>query len=209
MKILITAGATWIKIDDVRILTNKFTGKTGLYLAQQLKKKGHSVTLLVNDHCLGKITGLKVISYRYFDELKILLNRLLKKNRYDAIIHMAAVSDYKVKNIKKGKIPSCQKKLTLQLVPTEKLVKTIRKLCRQALLIQFKLEVQRKGLIEDAYQSLKENNSDFVVANALKDLVFGYKGFIVSREKHVIPVSSKVSLANNLHKLITLLFHSK
>ncbi|UCG34915.1 MAG: hypothetical protein JSW17_05340 [Candidatus Omnitrophota bacterium] len=209
MKVLVTAGATWVKVDDVRILTNKFTGKTGLYVAQQLKERGHSVTLLINDHCIEKIKGLKVISYRYFDDFKSVLMRNLAKNRYDAIIHMAAVSDYKVKNVKKGKIPSYQKKLALQLVPTEKLVKIIRRLCRQALLIQFKLEVKRKGLIEDAYQNLKENNSDFVVANALKDLVSGYKGFIVSREKHVIPVNSKVSLANNLCKLITLLSGSK
>ncbi len=39
MKVLVTAGSTWTKIDDVRIITNRFTGKTGLGLAQGLKKK--------------------------------------------------------------------------------------------------------------------------------------------------------------------------
>ena len=209
MKILITAGATWVKIDDVRILTNKFTGKTGLYLAQQLKKKGHSVTFLINNHCIGKIKGLKVISYRYFDDLKNILTQQLKKSRYDAIIHMAAVSDYKVKNIKKGKIPSRHKKLLLQLVPAEKLVKKIRSLAKQSLLIQFKLEIKSRGLIEDDYQSLKENDSDFVVANALEDLKLGYKGAIISRERHIIPVVSRAALATNLHKIITLLSGSK
>ena len=35
MKVLITAGATWVKIDDVRIITNRFTVNTGLYLAKE------------------------------------------------------------------------------------------------------------------------------------------------------------------------------
>ena len=74
MKILITAGSTWIGIDEVRILTNRFTGKTGLYLAQELKKKGYLVTLLINPHCTGKIKGLRAVYYRYFYELKTAIN---------------------------------------------------------------------------------------------------------------------------------------
>ena len=35
MKVLITGGATWIKIDVVRIITNIFTGKTALFLAKE------------------------------------------------------------------------------------------------------------------------------------------------------------------------------
>ena len=129
MKILITAGATWVKVDEVRILTNKFTGKTGFYLAKELKKKRHKVTVLINPHCvdLNKEKGINFVSYHYFDEFKTKINSLLANNHFDAIIHMAAVSDYQVKNSKRGKIPSGKKRLTLKLVPTEKIIKVIRK----------------------------------------------------------------------------------
>ena len=202
MKILITAGSTWVKVDQIRILTNRFTGKTGLFIAKSLKQKGHSVTLLVNNHCLGKIQGLKVVSFRYFDELKDELAKLLKSNRYDAIVHMAAVSDYKTSKAYKGKIASGKKTFGLQLIPTEKLVKKIRAKAKRSLLIQFKLEPKRKGIIDDAYQSLRENKSDFVVANALEDLKLGYKGFLIDKEKSIKPINSKASLVAALDKII-------
>ena len=104
MKVLVTAGSTWIKIDDVRIITNRFTGKTGLGLAQGLKKKGHSVTLLANPHCLGKVGELKIVPYYYFEEFKREVFKILKKQSYDLIIHNAAVSDYKLVKPFKGKI---------------------------------------------------------------------------------------------------------
>ena len=202
MKILVTAGSTWIKIDQIRILTNRFTGKTGLFVAEGLRKKGHSITLLINNYCLGKIKGLNVVAFRYFDDLERKLIELIKYNDYDAIVHMAAVSDYKVKKIHKGKIPSGKRSLSLQLVPTEKLVKKIRLQAKDLLIIQFKLEPRRRGIIDDAYLSLKENNSDFVVANALEDLGLGYKGFLIDKEKRIKPVNSRTALVTALDKAI-------
>ena len=202
MKILITAGATWIKIDAIRILTNRFTGKTGLYLAGELKKKGHRVTLLINPHCTGKIKGLEAIYYHYFEEFKEKVAKILKNEHYDVIIHMAAVSDYKLKNTPQGKIPSGSKSLLLRFVPTEKIIKRIRMLAKKSLIVQFKLEPKRKGIVEDAYRSLKENKSDFVVANALEDLTLGYKGFLINRDKEIIPIKSKKELLDILDRAI-------
>ena len=202
MKILVTAGATWVKIDDVRILTNRFTGKTGLYLASELKKKGHSVTLVINPHCVGKVKGLKTIYYHHFKEFKERLSSALKNNKYDAVIHTAAVSDYKIKNTFRGKIPSRKKSLTLSLVPTEKVIKMIRRLAKNAVLIQFKLQPGRRTIIEKAYKSLKENRSDFAVANALEDVYFGYRAFLIDREKNITTIDSKKALVTVLDKTI-------
>jgi phosphopantothenoylcysteine decarboxylase/phosphopantothenate--cysteine ligase len=211
MKILITAGATWVKVDEVRILTNKFTGKTGLYLAKDLKKKKHKVTVLINPHCvdLSKEKGIRFEKYHYFDEFKSKANDLLKKNHFDAIIHMAAVSDYRIKNTSKGKISSGKKSLVLKLTPTEKLIRLIREKAPDSLLIQFKLEPKRKGLVDDAYKSLKSNGSDLVVANALEDLKKGYRATIISRQKRLISVCSSRDLTSKLDSLIRLLSGNK
>ena len=202
MRVLITAGSTWAKVDDVRIFTSRFTGKTGLYLAKGLKRKGHSVTLLINPHCLGKIKGLKVISYRYFEEFKREVIRAIKKQRYDVIIHSAAVSDYKIKSPQKGKIPSGKPKV-LRLVPTEKIIKQIRAKAPNSLLIQFKLEPKQRGIIKEAYKSLKDNRSDFVVANALRDMQTGYFGFLINNKKEITPLRSKSMLLAALDKIVS------
>ncbi|MCM8831612.1 MAG: phosphopantothenoylcysteine decarboxylase [Candidatus Omnitrophica bacterium] len=205
MNILITAGPTWVKIDEVRILTSIFTGKTGLYLAQKFKENKHLVTLLINNHCINTIyKGIKLIPFRYFDELKEAISKQLKKIKYDVIIHSAAVSDYKLKKTFKGKIPSGKEELILKFTPTEKLIKLIRKLAPETVLVQFKLEVTKKCLIEKAYKSLKENKSDFVVANALEDLKMGYKAFIIDKSKKVITINSKKNLFYALLKIIEL-----
>jgi phosphopantothenoylcysteine synthetase/decarboxylase len=202
MKVLITAGPTWVKIDDVRIVTNVFTGRSGLYLAQQFRKKGHSVTLVINPHCLGKIKGMKVIPFHYFEDFKKAVSEELKSSFYDAVIHTAAVSDYKLRSVFKGKIASGKDELVLNMKPAEKIIKTIRRLARKSVLIQFKLEAERKGLVDKAYNSLVENKSDFVVANALRDLKRKYKAFIIDRNKDIIEVNSKPGLFNNLCDVI-------
>jgi len=201
MKVLVTAGSTWAKIDDVRIITNRFTGKTGLHLAQGLRRKGHSVTLLVNPHCLDKIKGLKIIPYHYFEEFRREATKTIKKQHYDVIIHNAAVSDYELAKPFKGKISSGRPK-SLKLIPTEKIIKRIRSLAPESILIQFKLEPKKRGIIDKAYNSLRANRSDFVIANALDDLKTGYKGFLINRDKKVITLGSRNSLLAALNKLI-------
>lgn len=200
MKVLITAGSTWVKIDEVRILTNIFTGRTGLFLAKGFKEKGHKVTLVLNPcRIKEKIEGIKVIAFKYYDEFREKLVRDLEKNSYDLIIHSAAVSDYKLKRPFKAKLPSGRKELVLKLVPTEKIIKKVRRLAKGAILIQFKLEAKRKDLIKRAYQNMRKNRSDFVVACSLEELKGGFKGFVVGKNKKIIPVNSRQSLFNNLH----------
>lgn len=203
MEVLITAGSTWAKIDQVRVLTNRFSGKTGLYLANKLAEKGHQVTLIINPHSTGKINNLKTFSFHYFQEFKNRLKTILKNNKFDAIIHMAAVSDYLPKVSRQGKISSGKKGLTITLAPAPKIIKQIRQLAKEALLIQFKLEVKKDGIIEKAYSSLKKNGSSYVVANALEDLKSGYKAVLIDKQKNKTKISSKEDLVKEINKILT------
>ena len=67
-----------------------------------------------------------------------------------------------------------------------------------ARLVQFKLEISPKGLIDKAYASLLRNKTDLVVANALNDLSAGYRAFIIDKERRIYPVKSKFALARAL-----------
>ena len=199
MKILITGGSTWIKIDEVRIITNIFTGGTALFLANELKKKRHNVTLLINPSHLKELpSGIQIKTFRFFDELQTKLKTELKNNSYDMIIHSAAVSDYRLSSRLKGKLSSGKKRLDFTLIKTPKLITLIRRLAKKSILVQFKLEIQRKGLIEKAFESLQQNQSDAVVANCLQDITLGYKAFLVDKNKKITPISSRKQLASLL-----------
>jgi len=204
MRILVTAGATWAKVDDVRILTNVFTGLTGLFLAEALAKK-YPVTLLVNPHCFGgQVTakGCRVKTFSYFDQLRAAVIRELKVRKYDVIIHSAAVSDYLLKKPFKGKIASSSAGLKLELVPAPKLIKLMRAMAPEAFIIQFKLEMSATGLLEKAQSSMLANASDAVAANAYSDLKTGYKAYLISRTHPVMTINSKRDLAQKIDRLI-------
>lgn len=119
MLILITAGNTQTPIDDVRVITNVFSGRTGLLIAQEAYARGHSVCLLTS-HPEGAIPppplekarqsdaavedtvrpfgapSWDVTPYRTFDDLQSLLEQTICGLPIDAIVHSAAVSDYQM-----------------------------------------------------------------------------------------------------------------
>src|SRR5208283_4531225 len=125
VKVLITCGATWTPIDDVRVISNISTGEMGHFIAQAFRRAGAGVTVIegpVTHTLLAR--GIKIIKYRFFDQLAKLLKTELRK-KYDIIIHAAAVSDFKLQGPYKGKVTS-DRALTLRLVATPKLIKTIK-----------------------------------------------------------------------------------
>jgi len=197
-KILVTAGSTWVKIDAVRVVANRFTGRTGLELARRFKALGCAVTLLVNPHCLSReLKGLKTEEFRYYNELREKTRALLKKQRFDMIVHTAAVSDYLPLRPCRGKIASGRPGLAVKFRPAPKIIALMRRLAPAASIVQFKLEKDARGLVKKAYASLKKNKSDRVVANALDNIALKQ---VIDREKNIIKVRSLKRLAAVLLK---------
>lgn len=171
MRILVTAGNTQTPIDAVRCITNIFTGRTGTRIALEAARRGHRVVLLTSHpEVVGQFAAefgfgekgpanLAVWFYRTFDDLHRLLAEALsqpERERFDVVIHAAAVSDYAVAGVYAaegkrtayavgspaeaaaggrppglvpvagGKISSSHAELWLRLVPTPKLVDLVR-----------------------------------------------------------------------------------
>ncbi|MDP8260139.1 MAG: phosphopantothenoylcysteine decarboxylase [Candidatus Gygaella obscura] len=203
-KVLVTAGPTWIAIDKVRVITSIFSGKTGCKIAQDAKKLGAKVKLLLGSGVLdlknNKLKGISVIRFKYYDELFKLMKQEISTRNYDMIIHSAAVSDYKPNTVTKQKIASGKKTLSLKLKPTKKIVKLIKKWDPQTFLVQFKLETNKSknSLIKKAYESLKENNADLVIANDLRNLD---KVNIIAKDKKQTSVKRN-DITKQISKLI-------
>jgi phosphopantothenoylcysteine decarboxylase/phosphopantothenate--cysteine ligase len=180
--ILITYGGTKEYIDGVRTLSNFSTGNTGAALAEAMAGLGYSLTGLIAQNCTAA-THLSAVEY--FDDHKSLSEKiegLIHKNEFQAVIHLAAVSDFSVDRIitneaeitpsKLIKIDS-SKEISLKLKPTNKIVDNIKPLSlnKNITVIAFKL-TNTKNLIErDLALSkiLTSSSIDFVVHNDLND----------------------------------------
>jgi phosphopantothenate-cysteine ligase/phosphopantothenoylcysteine decarboxylase/phosphopantothenate--cysteine ligase len=224
MKILITGGNTQIPIDKVRVISNIFKGKTAIDIAIAAQDRGHGVTLVGNPHMQShhpeNNESIDFISYNTYDDLYSILNAELSQ-KYDAIIHSAAVSDYYVEGVYSGayyrpteetpkgtvfelarlendkKVGSNHSELFLKLKPTEKIVDKFREWGFKGKLVKFKLQVgiSDKELVEIATKSRETSDADLIVANCLewaKD-----KAYIIDRNDIVERVK-RVNLASQL-----------
>jgi len=199
-KILITAGPTWVPIDDVRVISNVATGKTGILLAREAAVRRAEVTLVLGpgeEKAGGRLSRL--IRFHFFSELQDILKRELKNKKYDIVIHSAAVSDFKPEYKLKGKLNS-DKGCRLKLIPLEKLVVLIRRFAPKSILVMFKLEltVTDKTLIQRAKSARDMVGADMVVANRLSP----YRAFIIDKENNQIKAQSRQELAKKLIKVL-------
>ena len=207
-KILVTAGATSEEIDPVRVITNKSSGKMGVYIAEEAFLRGGDVTL---------IRGANAVEPQYFlkdikiNSVKELFNEIKKniKNK-DTMIHTAAVSDFVINNKANKKIKSNQS-LRLELEPTTKIFEKVKKMKKDIFLIGFKAEfkVNKKELINRAYQLLKDANADLVIANDVGKKGRGFdtdtnEVFIVDKKKRVkhLKLADKHVIANKILDMI-------
>lgn len=197
-RILVTAGSTTVPIDQVRAITNIFSGRTGTEIAKHYAEHEDQVTLITSKPDL--LDGyhkapLKVISYRTFDQLMGAMEAEITARRFDIIIHSAAVSDYKVDGVfvegdgrlqeldKTKKVSSKHKHLFLRMAPTPKIVDRIRRDWNyKGTLVKFKLEVglTDEELVKVAAKSRDDSQADFIIANCLEWM--GARAFIIDKK---------------------------
>lgn len=169
--ILITAGPTWVRIDAVRHIGNVSSGETGVAIARELAGRGAAVHLLLGPGTVAppELDGGRVTRFVTFDDLHRLVRREVGSGRYAALVHAAAVSDYRPVEETTGKIPSGDEELVLRLRRTPKIVDEVKGLDPGILLVKFKLESGRTEaeLLQIARTSGERSRADLVVANDL------------------------------------------
>lgn len=174
-KVLITAGPTYEKIDDVRFIGNFSTGKMGFALAIEAAKAGAEVTLVAGPVSLDTPENVKRINVVSAKEMEEQTNHHFHNN--DIIIMSAAVADFTPKQRFDGKIKKSAEKmdLALELTPTNDILKGLGKVKREnQILIGFALESQNE--IENAKRKLIEKNCDMLALNSAVKPNSGFGG---------------------------------
>ena len=200
---MISAGPTWVAIDEARIISNLATGETGFILANKFKKLGAKVTLLLGPgNFCGAVRGIKVKRFKYFSELAQLLDQELKSAKYAAVIQAAAVADFRPKVIIHRKVNSFRRSWKINLVPTRKLIKGLKNYQPDLFTVGFKFEpdVPKDKLIAKGRELLKSANLDMVVANSNKNS--GYQAYILDGLNKYGPFLNKTKMAIYLSKLM-------
>ncbi len=102
MKILITAGGTTEKIDDVRKITNMATGRLGSLIAEEFAAHVEVEKIFyvcAQDSIVPVASCVDIIKISSVEDLKNTLTELLSNQKIDAVIHTMAVSDYTLKSL--------------------------------------------------------------------------------------------------------------
>lgn len=182
-KVLITCGGTEEAIDAVRVITNHSSGKMGIAICKECKKRGAQVTLVAGKVSvkipeLDKVVGVSTTMQMYdavLDNSKVA----------DYVIMAAAPSDYRPKQVASNKIKS--ENLVLELVKNPDIAAAVGKNKKDTKLVIFSAETE--NLIENAKGKLAKKNADMVVAN---DVTKEGAGFNV--DSNIVTIITKNSV---------------
>jgi phosphopantothenoylcysteine decarboxylase / phosphopantothenate---cysteine ligase len=100
--LVITAGPTSEPIDPVRVLTNRSSGKTGYAIAQAAQEAGARVTLVSGPTALAVPRGVKAVMVKTALQMRDAV--LANVSDADVFIAVAAVADWRVKNVSVQKL---------------------------------------------------------------------------------------------------------
>ena len=160
-RIVITSGSNAETVDPIRILTNRASGRTGVELALEARRRGAEVILV--HRFLQDIPVRQVYAESAKDMLDAVQTEVAQG--CDALISAAAVADYTLES-QAEKIKSGQE-LVLHLKPTQKIIKIVRVAYPHLKIVGFKAEtgVTDEELVARAQESMAGAGLDLVVAN--------------------------------------------
>ena len=199
VRVLVTAGPTVERIDPVRYITNRSSGKMGYAIAEAARDRGAEVVLVSGPVNLAAPEGVEVVKIESSAELCAAV--LARGDWADVVIQAAAPADYTPVNVSETKIKKTGVGMMLELKNTTDIAKTLgeRKHPGQVL-VAFAAETDR--VLENAKGKLEKKNADLIVAN---DVTRPGAGFgvdtnavtlITRQDENALPVMSKRDVAD-------------
>ena len=173
-KVLLTAGRTEEAIDPVRYISNRSSGKTAVALASVFYANGFSVEVVAGPMEAAFPGGVKVTRVKSARDMHdAVMERLTSA---DAVVHCAAVADYRPAHAATEKIKDSRSQLTIELVPNPNILRdctAARKASTESasgsavhkqVIIGFALETDH--FEEHAAEKLEKSGADALLLNA-------------------------------------------
>jgi phosphopantothenoylcysteine decarboxylase/phosphopantothenate--cysteine ligase len=181
-RVLVTAGGTREPVDAVRFLGNRSSGRMGVALAEEARRRGAEVVLLAANLAVPAPPGVRMVETPTAGEM---LAAAADEADADIVLFAAAVADYRPAAALAGKRPKQAEAWTLELEPTVDIARTLggRKRPGQVL-VAFGAELGPEGL-ERKRAMLADKQVDLVVYNDVSRADIGFD----AAENEVVLVS--------------------
>jgi phosphopantothenoylcysteine decarboxylase/phosphopantothenate--cysteine ligase len=163
--VLITAGPTRERLDPVRYLTNRSSGKMGFAVADAAREAGAHVTLITGPVQLPTPAGITRINVESAREMYAAVHRHVADA--DVFIAAAAVADFQPVTVAKQKIKKQGTAITLDLEPAPDIVKSVADMAKRPLVVGFAAETN--DVENNARSKLKRKKLDMIAANQVGD----------------------------------------
>jgi len=172
-RVLISAGGTQEPIDAVRFVGNRSSGRMGVALAAEARRRGARVTLLGANLAVEAPLGVELVKTPTASELET--EALARGVEADVVIMAAAVADYRPAEALATKRPKDRSGWTVQLEPTTDVLATLgeRRVPGQ-ILVGFAADQGERGL-ERAREKLTGKKVDLFVFNDVGRTDIGFE----------------------------------
>ena len=162
-KVLVSAGGTREPLDTVRFLGNRSSGRMGVSVAAEARRRGATVTLLAANLAVPAPAGVEVVQTPTAADLE--REAAARADTADVVVMAAAVADYRPTEQLAGKRPKDDQPWNLSLEPTVDILRMLGERTRNGqVLVGFGAESGAAGLNRKRTM-LDDKNVDLVVYN--------------------------------------------
>ena len=161
-RVLVSAGGTREPLDAVRFLGNRSSGRMGVALAEEARRRGAAVTLLAANLAVPPPPGVEVVET---PTAAAMLDEALTRRDSDLVLMAAAVADYRPADPADGKRPKDGQPWQVTLEPTSDVLRTLgERRANGQLLVGFAADNGDRGLAR-AREKLEQKRVDLMVYN--------------------------------------------
>ena len=170
-RVVVSAGGTREPLDAVRFVGNRSSGRMGVALAEEAKRRGAQVTLLAANLAVPAPSGVAVVDTPTAADLE---REALARSDADVIVMAAAVSDYRPVAPDAAKRPKSAGPWSVELEPTTDVLAQLGAgRSNGQVLVGFAADRAESGL-ERAREKRRAKNADLVVFNDVSRTDIGF-----------------------------------
>jgi phosphopantothenoylcysteine decarboxylase/phosphopantothenate--cysteine ligase len=183
-RVVVSAGGTREPIDLVRYVGNRSSGRMGVALAREARRRGAQVTLVYANGAVPPPTGIEVVQAPTAADME---REMLARADADVVLMAAAVADYRPVQPDEGKRAKDGASWQLELEPTGDVLTALTRQKRNGqVIVGFAAEAGAEGL-ERAREKLANKKGNLFVFNDVSRSDIGFE----SEDNEVVLISAR------------------
>jgi phosphopantothenoylcysteine decarboxylase / phosphopantothenate---cysteine ligase len=182
--VVVTAGGTREPIDAVRFVGNRSSGRMGVAIAAEARRRGADVTLIASNLGVEAPEGIEVVDAPTAEDLA---RETLSRADSNVVVMAAAVSDYRPAETLAGKRPKDRDHWLLELEPTDDVLRAVTSQSANGrVVVGFAAETGADGLSR-AREKRTVKKADLLVYNDVARSDIGFE----SPENEIVIISEQ------------------